>query len=131
LRVQGAGLSGIVAIIFCGITINRAAKAHLNHSSLRNMESFFHVTANLAELFVFIYIGTMLFIDTQEWHIWGFLVGAGAAAINDTTGRTPAQQSLLPHPSAYRNVELVMCPVTLSGAACLCCLSWEWYRGSM
>jgi NhaP-type Na+/H+ or K+/H+ antiporter len=74
--VQAAGLSGIVAIIFCGITMDRAAKAHLNRGSCRHMESFFHVTANLAELFVFIYIGTMLFIDTQEWHIWGFLVGA-------------------------------------------------------
>ena len=54
--------------------MDRACKAHLTSNARRHMESFFHVTATLAELFVFIYIGTMLFIDHQQWNIWAFLV---------------------------------------------------------
>lgn len=69
---QAAGLSGIVSIMFCGITMDRATKPHLNPDARHQMEAFFHVAANLAELFVFVYIGAMLFLDDQEWHIVGF-----------------------------------------------------------
>ncbi|KAF9168083.1 monovalent cation:H+ antiporter, CPA1 (nhx1) [Actinomortierella ambigua] len=54
-------LSGIVSLLFCGITLKHYAYESLSLRSRRTTKSLFQVLAQLSENFIFIYLGLTLF----------------------------------------------------------------------
>eukprot|EP01025_Chloroclados_australasicus_P065997 TRINITY_DN9019_c0_g1_i8.p1 TRINITY_DN9019_c0_g1~~TRINITY_DN9019_c0_g1_i8.p1 ORF type:complete len:494 (-),score=32.00 TRINITY_DN9019_c0_g1_i8:447-1733(-) len=70
-------LSGIVSILFCGIVMSKYVKPNLQESECYKVEGLFKIVATLSETFVFIYIGTSLFLEKQAWDqglTWGFII---------------------------------------------------------
>ena len=53
---EALSLSGIVAILFCGIVMAQYTRPNLSVDSQRNTQVIFKVLATLAETFVFIYM---------------------------------------------------------------------------
>jgi len=64
---EGIGLSGIVAILFCGIVMAHYTVKNLSSAAAGASFSFFKILAKLAETFVFIYIGASVFLEDQSW----------------------------------------------------------------
>ncbi|TIB73768.1 sodium/hydrogen exchanger [Wallemia mellicola] len=65
---NGIGMSGIVSLIFCGITLKHYAYHNMSPKTQRTTKSMFHVLAQLSENFIFIYLGITLFTqDTTEF----------------------------------------------------------------
>jgi len=69
LLSEGLGLSGIMAILFCGITM-----AHYTHTNLSlvtqiTTQQSFRMFAFLSETFVFAYLGLAVFSFNHKWHI--------------------------------------------------------------
>jgi len=69
LLAEGWGLSGIMSILFCGITM-----AHYTHSNLSlvtqiTAQQAFRMFAFLSETFVFVYLGLAVFTFDHMWHI--------------------------------------------------------------
>ncbi|KAF9429452.1 monovalent cation:H+ antiporter, CPA1 (nhx1) [Entomortierella beljakovae] len=58
-------LSGIVSLLFCGITLKHYAYESMSQSSKRTTKSLFQVLAQLSENFIFIYLGLTLFTETD------------------------------------------------------------------
>lgn len=54
-------LSGIVTILFCGISAKRYAEPNLSRETSRLADSFFHVFAHLAETAIFLELGLSVF----------------------------------------------------------------------
>lgn len=54
-------LSGIVTILFCGISARRYAEPNLSRETSRLADSFFHVFAHLAETAIFLELGLSVF----------------------------------------------------------------------
>ena len=83
---EGFGLSGIVSILFCGMTMNYYTRFNLHDETARFNEQFFKVLASTCETFVFIYIGlgVCFFRHTYRWPLIGtslaalFIARAGA-----------------------------------------------------
>lgn len=65
-------LSGIVAILFTGITMKYYAAPNLSEEAKEITGSFFAMLAKLSETFVFIYMGVAMFLEEQSWHDYGF-----------------------------------------------------------
>ncbi|MEW5307436.1 MAG: hypothetical protein WDW36_009833 [Sanguina aurantia] len=72
LAADAAGLSGIVAIIFCAMTLSEFGKPNLSASSREGVHSLLRVAGGLAELFVFVYIGLALFLGQEAFNIWSY-----------------------------------------------------------
>ncbi|KAK7483865.1 hypothetical protein BaRGS_00024882 [Batillaria attramentaria] len=71
---EAADLTGIVAVLFCGIT-----QAHYTYNNLSLR--LFELANFLAENFVFLYIGVSVFtLQTLKWHA-GFILSSFLAAI--------------------------------------------------
>ncbi|KAF9289924.1 monovalent cation:H+ antiporter, CPA1 (nhx1) [Linnemannia elongata] len=58
-------LSGIVSLLFCGITLKHYAYESMSSRSKRTTKSLFQVLAQLSENFIFIYLGLTLFTETD------------------------------------------------------------------
>jgi hypothetical protein len=63
---DGLRLSGIVSILFHGITGAHYVRPNLSQRSQDRVGSFFKLLACLAETSVFLFIGSSLFLDQQE-----------------------------------------------------------------
>ncbi|KAF5326457.1 hypothetical protein D9611_000965 [Ephemerocybe angulata] len=57
----GLSLSGIVSLLFCGITLKHYAYHTMSRKTQRASKSLFSVLAQLSENFIFIYLGMALF----------------------------------------------------------------------
>ncbi|GAQ91037.1 Na+/H+ antiporter [Klebsormidium nitens] len=60
-------LSGIVAILFCGIAMRHYTHDNLSEEAQKLLSGFFSMLAKLSETFVFIYQGVALFLNPQAW----------------------------------------------------------------
>ena len=60
MLAQGLQLSGVVAMLFAGITSAHATIQHLTHSARRFSLHFFKMLATVCEALVFVYIGPSL-----------------------------------------------------------------------
>ncbi|KAF9344695.1 monovalent cation:H+ antiporter, CPA1 (nhx1) [Mortierella sp. AD094] len=58
-------LSGIVSLLFCGITLKHYAYESMSKRSKKTTKSLFQVLAQLSENFIFIYLGLTLFTETD------------------------------------------------------------------
>ncbi|ORX37245.1 Sodium/hydrogen exchanger family-domain-containing protein [Kockovaella imperatae] len=65
---NGLSMSGIVSLLFCGITLKHYAYHTMSRRTQRTTKYMFAVLAQLSENFIFIYLGLNLLIqDTQEF----------------------------------------------------------------
>ena len=70
---EGLELSGIVAILFCGITMSHYTVHNLSRHARTVLSAFFKCLANLCETFVFIYMGSSTFLARENWKLgFGF-----------------------------------------------------------
>eukprot|EP01048_Picozoa_sp_COSAG05_P016596 COSAG05_NODE_2157_length_3459_cov_2.428274_2_plen_464_part_00 len=69
MLAEGVGLSGIVSILFCGMTMNYYTRHNLHKKTAVFNQQFFKVLASTCETFVFIYIGlgVCFFHHTYRW----------------------------------------------------------------
>ncbi|KAI5806492.1 Sodium/hydrogen exchanger family-domain-containing protein [Peziza echinospora] len=62
---NGCHMSGIVSLLFCGITLKHYAYYNMSRRTQLTTKYLFQVLAQLSENFIFIYLGLSLFTDTQ------------------------------------------------------------------
>ncbi|KAH8673999.1 putative sodium/hydrogen exchanger 3 [Xylariales sp. PMI_506] len=62
---QGLQMSGIVSLLFCGITLKHYAYFNMSRRTQLSTKYIFQVLAQLSENFIFIYLGLSLFTDTD------------------------------------------------------------------
>ncbi|KAI0481166.1 Sodium/hydrogen exchanger family-domain-containing protein [Xylariaceae sp. FL0804] len=62
---QAVRMSGIVSLLFTGITLKHYAYFNMSRRTQLSTKYFFQVLAQLSENFIFIYLGLSLFTDTQ------------------------------------------------------------------
>ena len=74
-------LSGIVAILFCGVVMAHYARPNLSTAARRDSAMIFKTLATLAETFVFLYMGVSLFLEDQAWTTVPFAVAALCACL--------------------------------------------------
>ncbi|CAI5486845.1 unnamed protein product, partial [Closterium sp. Naga37s-1] len=68
LVAEGLALSGIVAILFCGILMKRYTFPNLSEVAQVLSAGFFQLIASIAETFTFIYMGTEIALgEHQRW----------------------------------------------------------------
>ncbi|KAI8904146.1 Cation/H+ exchanger [Gorgonomyces haynaldii] len=58
-------LSGIVSLLFCGITLKHYASENMSPTTRRTIRNMFRVLSQLSENFVFIYLGITLFTKKE------------------------------------------------------------------
>jgi len=73
MLAEGLGLSGIVAILFCGIVMKHYTFSNLSENSQTFTAGFFELISSLAETFVFIYMGLDIATEQQSWSHVGFI----------------------------------------------------------
>ena len=81
-RADAYGLSGIVAVLFCGMIMASYTRPNLSLHGDQITVGFFKTLATMAETFVFIYIGASLFLEKEAWGAgfsWDFLVSKSRA----------------------------------------------------
>lgn len=69
LLADGLGLSGIVAILFCGVVMAHYTYHNLSPQAQKFSTKLFKVMASLSEMFVFAYLGLALFSFDQVYDI--------------------------------------------------------------
>ncbi|KAK7952609.1 uncharacterized protein PG986_008337 [Apiospora aurea] len=62
---QGCGMSGIVSLLFCGITLKHYAYFNMSRRTQLSTKYIFQVLSQLSENYVFIYLGLSLFTDNE------------------------------------------------------------------
>ncbi|KAK7428959.1 monovalent cation:H+ antiporter, CPA1 (nhx1) [Neonectria magnoliae] len=60
---HGLHMSGIVSLLFCGITLKHYAYFNMSRRTQLTTKFFFQILAQLSENFIFIYLGLALFTD--------------------------------------------------------------------
>lgn len=60
---QAIGMSGIVSLLFCGITLKHYAYFNMSRRTQLTTKYLFQVLAHLSENFIFIYLGLALFTE--------------------------------------------------------------------
>jgi len=79
LLAEGSGLSGIVAILFCGIIMAQYTYENLSKQSKELSLNFFSILALLTETLVFGYLGLSLFVFEEVFDV--VFIFAGIAVI--------------------------------------------------
>ncbi|GJP42054.1 hypothetical protein CLOM_g1650 [Closterium sp. NIES-68] len=75
LVAEGLALSGIVAILFCGILMKRYTFPNLSEMAQVLSAGFFQLIASIAETFTFIYMGTEIALgEHQRWGHISFIL---------------------------------------------------------
>ncbi|XP_074647009.1 sodium/hydrogen exchanger 3-like isoform X2 [Tubulanus polymorphus] len=64
--------SGIMAIVFCGITMKQYVEMNMSQKSHTTVKYFMKMTANISETIIFMFLGTSTVTDTHEFNI-GFI----------------------------------------------------------
>ncbi|KAL8597910.1 hypothetical protein ACOMHN_063806 [Nucella lapillus] len=78
---EAAGLTGIVAVLFCGVTQAHYTYNNLSDESKERTKQLFELANFLAENFVFLYIGVSVFtLQPIKWHA-GFILASFLAII--------------------------------------------------
>lgn len=62
---NGVKMSGIVSLLFCGITLKHYAYYNMSRRTQLTTKFIFQITAQLSENFIFIYLGLTLFTETD------------------------------------------------------------------
>ncbi|KAF8545454.1 Sodium/hydrogen exchanger family-domain-containing protein [Trichophaea hybrida] len=62
---NGCHMSGIVSLLFCGITLKHYAYYNMSRRTQLTTKYLFQVLAQLSENFIFIYLGLSLFTETE------------------------------------------------------------------
>jgi len=62
---NGVKMSGIVSLLFCGITLKHYAYYNMSRRTQLTTKFIFQITAQLSENFIFIYLGLTLFTETK------------------------------------------------------------------
>jgi sodium/hydrogen exchanger-like protein 6/7 len=62
---NGCKMSGIVSLLFCGITLKHYAYYNMSRRTQLTTKYLFQVLAQLSENFIFIYLGLSLFTETK------------------------------------------------------------------
>ncbi|ETI22964.1 sodium/hydrogen exchanger 3 [Cladophialophora carrionii CBS 160.54] len=62
---NGVHMSGIVSLLFCGITLKHYAYYNMSRRTQLTTKFVFQITAQLSENFIFIYLGLTLFTETD------------------------------------------------------------------
>ncbi|KIX10538.1 sodium/hydrogen exchanger 3 [Rhinocladiella mackenziei CBS 650.93] len=62
---NGVHMSGIVSLLFCGITLKHYAYYNMSRRTQLTTKFVFQITAQLSENFIFIYLGLALFTETD------------------------------------------------------------------
>ncbi|RKF62238.1 Endosomal/prevacuolar sodium/hydrogen exchanger [Erysiphe neolycopersici] len=62
---NGLHMSGIVTLLFCGITLKHYAYYNMSRRTQLTTKYFFQVLAQLSENFIFIYLGLSLFTESK------------------------------------------------------------------
>ncbi|KAH0537366.1 monovalent cation:H+ antiporter, CPA1 (nhx1) [Glutinoglossum americanum] len=62
---NGCHMSGIVSLLFCGITLKHYAYYNMSRRTQLTTKYLFQVLAQLSENFIFIYLGLTLFTETE------------------------------------------------------------------
>lgn len=62
---NGCTMSGIVSLLFCGITLKHYAYYNMSRRTQRTTRYLFQILAQLSENFIFIYLGVSLFTQTE------------------------------------------------------------------
>ncbi|KAI1460613.1 sodium/hydrogen exchanger [Annulohypoxylon moriforme] len=62
---QSLKMSGIVSLLFCGITLKHYAYFNMSRRTQLSTKYFFQILAQLSENFIFIYLGLSLFTDND------------------------------------------------------------------
>lgn len=70
LLAQGCGLSGIVAVLFSGITMAHYARKSMSKKTKRFSINFFHIAASISETIVFLYFGLSIFYAWGDYNLW-------------------------------------------------------------
>lgn len=73
MLAEGLGLSGIVAILFCGVVMKHYMFPNLSGNAQAFTAAFFQLISSLAETFVFIYMGLDIALEEQSWSHVGFI----------------------------------------------------------
>jgi len=58
-------MSGIVSLLFCGITLKHYARENMSLVSRKTTKYMFRVLSQLSENFIFIYLGIALFTKSD------------------------------------------------------------------
>lgn len=69
LLAEGLNLSGIVAILFCGITMAHYTRKNLSVEAKHLSIHFWEILATLAETYVFLYLGLSIFTVWGEYDV--------------------------------------------------------------
>ncbi|KAH8169743.1 sodium/hydrogen exchanger family protein [Sarocladium implicatum] len=64
---HGIHMSGIVSLLFCGITLKHYAYFNMSRRTQLTTKYLFQVMSQLSENFIFIYLGLALFTDAQQF----------------------------------------------------------------
>ncbi|XP_024526020.1 sodium/hydrogen exchanger 6 [Selaginella moellendorffii] len=73
MLAEGLGLSGIIAILFCGILMKHYAFQNLSEPAQAFTRGFFQLISSLAETFLFIYMGLDIATESHTWSHVGFI----------------------------------------------------------
>eukprot|EP00850_Spirogloea_muscicola_P013333 SM000090S24295 [mRNA] locus=s90:154015:157323:+ [translate_table: standard] len=74
MLAESFGLTGIVAILFCGILMKHYTYPNLSGAAQVLAAGFFQLVASLAETFVFIYMGVSIVSEELSWSHVGFIL---------------------------------------------------------
>lgn len=78
---NGVTMSGIVSLLFCGITLKHYAYHNMSRHTQRATRYIFQTLANLSENFIFIYLGLSLFTQDQLVYKPLFIIVTVAAVV--------------------------------------------------
>ncbi|RXK40026.1 sodium/hydrogen exchanger 3 [Tremella mesenterica] len=106
---NGIAMSGIVSLLFCGITLKHYAYHTMSKRTQRTTKYMFAVLAQLSENFIFIYLGLNLFTqDVQVFKPLFILVSAIAVMASRYAAVFPLSELInwIYHTRGQRNEEL-------------------------